>query len=154
MTKTTEEHRKTAFDMFATGAKREEVAEALSVDRSTVSNWIRKCPEFGKAHREAKQVYADELAESLIALAEKPIDGNPKLANAEIQRRRLLADNIKWISSKLLPKVYGDKIQLEGEVIHNVSPLAQLRKLEQLRASKPPAIEAGTVPEEEEEPCF
>lgn len=156
MTKT--EQREIAFDIFASGGTREEVAEALGVCRTTVSNYIRNDDEFKQMHMEAKQLFADELVEKLMRKAQAELPVNPKLAGAEVQRRRLEADNIKWISARLLPKVYGDRLHLEGEVNHTLSPLAQLRALEVPEVPKlpkqPTAIEAEIVEEVEQEPCF
>lgn len=156
---TKEEQREIAFDIFASGGTREEVAEALGVCRKTISNYIRNDDDFKQMHIEAKQLFADELTEKLMSKAQAPLPANPKLAGAEVQRRRLEADNIKWISSKLLPKVYGDKLHLEGEVNHTLSPLAQLRLLETQPepakiAPSPPVIEVDLVEAEEEIGCF
>jgi len=38
--------------------------------------------------------------------------------NAEMQRRRLEVDTMKWLATKLAPRLYGDKtrLELEGEL--------------------------------------
>ena len=89
-------------------------------------------PEVKEAYVTAKRVYANDLAEDVMRQASAPLHDDPKLANAEIQRRRLIVDTSKWVASKLLPKVYGDNLVIDhkhsGEVV--ISPLAQLRALE------------------------
>lgn len=88
---------------------------------------------------EAKRIYAHDVAEAIMREASAPLHPNPKLANAEVQRRRLIVDASKWIACKLLPKVYGDNLVIDhnhsGKV--ELSPLAQLRQLE----SKGPVVE-------------
>ena len=121
--------------MTARGGKRGEMAEVLGISRSTLERWLA----FGSgedamrsAYEEGKRAYAYGLAEELVEDASGPLHGDPKLANAEVQRRRLMVDTKKWIAARLLPKVYGDNMQINhehsGEVL--VSPLAQLRQLE------------------------
>lgn len=124
----------TMRDKAADGAKRVEIAEAMGVSKATLATWIMtdEFPEVRETYRLAKQVYANDLAEDIMENANAPLHDDPKLAHAEIQRRRLIVDSSKWIASKLLPKVYGDNLMIDhkhsGEVV--ISPLAQLRALE------------------------
>jgi len=113
-------------------------------------------PEIKSVYLAAKQAYAADLAEDVMLQASAPLHDNPKLANAEVQRRRLIVETSKWIASKLLPKVYGDNLKINHEHSGKIqlSPLAQLRQLE----SKGPVIDvplhaiiANTVSEED---CF
>jgi hypothetical protein len=43
-------------------------------------------------------------------------DGNLKPNPVAVQRDRLILDTDKWLLSKLMPKKYGDRLTLEGEV--------------------------------------
>ena len=132
-------------DLASEGAKRQEIADAMGVSRTTLAGWIvgNDFPEIKQRYIQAKQVYANDLAENLMAEASAPLHSNPKLANAEVQRRRLIVDTSKWIACKLLPKVYGDHLKIDhehsGEVV--LSPLAQLRQLE----AKGPVIDMHEV---------
>lgn len=148
----------TLSDMVAEGSKRHEIADAIGVSRATLATWIisNEFPEIRELYLTAKQVYAGDLAERVMDEASAPLHDNPKLANAEVQRRRLIVDTSKWIASKLLPKVYGDNLKINHEHSGKIqlSPLAQLRQLE----SKGPVIDvplhaiiANTVSEED---CF
>jgi hypothetical protein len=92
--------------------------------------------QYARARAEQAQVMADEIAEIADStelgeiVTEKPVlvEGIPlrdKAGNLVLTQERKLADMIehrklriearKWLASKLLPKVYGDKLQLGGE---------------------------------------
>lgn len=121
--------------LAAKGKGRAEIAKRMKISYATLARWISQdeYPEIKKAYLEAKQTYAQDLAERLVQIVDDPLPEDNKRAHVEIQRRRLKSDNIKWITSKLLPKVYGDNLKINhehsGEVA--ISPLAQLRQLEQ-----------------------
>lgn len=145
----------------AAGAKRADIAEAAGVSLTVLSKWIStdQQPEAAFAYREGRKVMADELAESIMEEARAPLHENPKLAHAEVARRRLVVETIKWVTSKLLPKTYGDNLQVE----HNhsgtveVSPLAQLRQLESRLPPTPTprVLEAEILPSDVgEADCF
>lgn len=75
-------------------------------NRSTVHNWLLS-PEHKDFldHYEASRilqadVYADEM------------DDIAKDETIDTQRARLIIDTRKWVSSKLKPKKYGDKIDM------------------------------------------
>ncbi len=135
----------TLADLAGEGAKRSEIAKAMGVSRATIATWVisDEFPEVKAAYLAGKQAYAAELAEDLMRQASAPLHDDPKLANAEVQRRKLIVDTSKWVASKLLPKVYGDNLKINhehtGEVV--LSPLAQLRQLE----SKGPVVAVDAV---------
>ena len=131
-----------------------DIAEAIGVSHMTLARWLiqDELPEVKDAYLKAKQAYANDLAEDVMRQANAPLHEDPKLANAEIQRRRLIVDTSKWVASKLLPKVYGDNLHINhahsGEI--KMSPLAQLRQLEAKGpivdiSKQQPVIEAEVV---------
>lgn len=69
------------------------------------------------ASPELQEQYAGARARMLDAQAEELEDIGERAANAEsaveVAGLRLLADNRKWLLSKLAPKKYGDKVQAE-----------------------------------------
>lgn len=126
-----EDHLGTLVDITANGGSRKAAAEAMGISPSTLGAWITgaRYPEVKDAWLQAKQIYAMDVADSIMEVASAPLHEDPKLANAEVTRRRLIVDSSKWVASRLLPKVYGEQIALDvsGEVA--MSPLAQLRML-------------------------
>ena len=147
-------------EMCADGARFFDMADALGIGRATFAKWVgpdSPFPELAKAYKEGKQAYAHALGMSLMERAEQPLHDNPKLANAAVARQRLIVDTAKWVSGKLLPKVYGDNLVIDhkhsGEV--TVSPLAQLRQLEGGDDARPTKGRVIDAPEEiSEEDCF
>lgn len=134
--------------MASEGKTRREIATKMGISHGTLATWVlsEEFPEVRQRYLAAKQAYANDLAEDIMRQASAPLHENPKLANAEVQRRKLIVDTSRWVASKLLPKVYGDNLHINhahsGKI--ELSPLAQLRKLE----TKPPAstvIEAEVV---------
>jgi transcriptional regulator with XRE-family HTH domain len=142
----------TMTDLAADGATRLEIAAAMGISKRTLARLVisNEFPEVKERYLAAKQAYASDLADDIMRQASSPLLDDPKLANAEVQRRRLIVETSKWVAQKLLPKVYGDNLH----IAHNhtgtiaLSPLAQLRQLE---APAPrvidvtPSIEAITV---------
>jgi hypothetical protein len=91
---------------------------------STVFKWIRTIPEFSQQYDKAKAESADSLAEEILDIADDGTndwmerngkDGEKQTVfNTEhVQRSRLRVDARKWIASKLKPKKYGDKTEVE-----------------------------------------
>jgi hypothetical protein len=88
----------------------------------TVCVWLASGDEsfsgFQEQYARARQVQAELLADEIIDIAddssrdtEETDMGN--VTNYEnIQRSKLRIDTRKWIASKLLPKKYGDKLDL------------------------------------------
>jgi hypothetical protein len=79
-------------------------------DRQTVHNWMKSHPDFFDAYTYARQLQADSLAEQVISEAMNSHD-------APIGRLRM--DALKWYASKLAPKKYGDKIEVESNSQQN-----------------------------------
>ena len=71
----------------------------------TIYNWINRYSDFREQYRIAKMLQMDTLADRLLDIA----DDDPNL-----QRARLMCDNIKWLASKLKPKKYGNRLALVG----------------------------------------
>ena len=79
---------------------------------ATVMRWLQSAEEWGVAFRDqyarARAQQAELNAERLIEVAE-----NAEETSAGVQKARLLSDNIKWAASKLLPKKYGDRVDVK-----------------------------------------
>jgi hypothetical protein len=94
---------------------------------STVSKWIAEDRDgLTDKYAKAKQAGIDYLADELIDIADDGSNDwmanndpdNPGYrANGEsAARSRLRLDTRKWIASKLKPKVYGDKLDIDANV--------------------------------------
>lgn len=71
--------------------------------RETIRQWLRDVPEFVGQYARAREEQADHYAEEIIDIADTSED-------AQIGRLRI--DARKWTASKLAPKKYGDKLDL------------------------------------------
>ncbi len=93
--------------------------------RETVRRWQDKHEGFSGVYTRAREMQADHYADMIIAIAH---DGSKDLVERQkrgetvkvvdqdhIQRDRLKVDALKWISSKMAPKSYGDRLQHTGE---------------------------------------
>ncbi len=69
---------------------------------SSVFKWLAEKPEFSKQYAQAKQECADAMVEDMLEIADD--------TNGDAARDRLRVDTRKWISSRLKPKKYGDKV--------------------------------------------
>ncbi len=92
---------------------------------STVMGWLfdGNHNEFSEQYARAREAQAEIRADEIVDIADDDsndftADKDGKLvANSEhIQRSRLRVDARKWIAAKLLPKRYGDKLDLGGTV--------------------------------------
>jgi hypothetical protein len=88
--------------------------------KSTVCRWLDENAAFQDQYARARTVQADHFAEEIVAIAdEEPIvrvNGEEKdvsLDGGFVARQRLRVDARKWFASKVAPKKYGDKIDVE-----------------------------------------
>ena len=90
-------------------------------DPSTVLRWAEQRPEFAQQYAQARargyQLLADEIIEISDDSSEDVIqtDRGPVVDAERVARSRLRVDSRKWMLSKMLPKIYGDKLTLDGD---------------------------------------
>jgi hypothetical protein len=75
--------------------------------RATVFSWMNKQPEFMNNYTRAKQEAADAYAEDIEDIAHEVRSGK-----LDPNAGRVAGDLLKWTSSKLKPKKYGDKLDV------------------------------------------
>ena len=129
-------------DRIVGGQTYTEIAEDLGVSIGAFIAWIASEGERSVRAREARIQAAqswDDKAEKIIADAKSQL---------ELQKARELAQHLRWRASKIAPRDYGDKLQVESNVnIVNLSEeeIARRRAAiqEKLNGEQaPPAIEA------------
>jgi len=87
---------------------------------TTVYMWLRRHEPFRKQYEEARKdgahTYADQIAHIIDMEPLKVTDelGNVKIDPGSISWNRLRMDGRKWLAAKYLPKVYGERIGVEG----------------------------------------
>lgn len=96
--------------------------------RSTIYEWLldKDKKEFSDKYEKASNTRTEQMFDELEEIA-----SNPKI---DVKRARLMTDVRKWYLSKIVPKKYGDKIDLTsgGDKITQPSNSAILELAEQL----------------------
>lgn len=106
---------------------------------NTIYRWRDIVPGFREMYAQAKMKQADFLAEEIVDIADNARNDFMETVSEEegvgyrlngehVNRSRLRIDTRKWIASKLLPRVYGDKIQTETRI--TISHEDALKELE------------------------
>ena len=94
------------------------VSRDVGVDVSNILRWINDNKEFREQYTRAKEEQADYLVEEMIDISEHTEEDHTPFTGANvIQRDRLRVETRKWIASKLKPKKYGDKLDIEHTVV-------------------------------------
>ena len=89
--------------------------------RSTVYAWLTDDVDgFSDRYARARTIQAETIADELIEIADDNsrdvrvgLDGRETPDFDHIARSRLRVDTRKWLLSKMLPKQYGEKTQME-----------------------------------------
>lgn len=90
--------------------------------QDTLFTWLKKYPEFSEQYAQAKICQIELLVDEILEISDDAsqdqyvnelgaLVSNPPAIN----RARLKVDSRKWLASKLVPKVYGNKIDIEGD---------------------------------------
>ena len=98
---------------------------------NTVMRWLEKFQDFRERYTLAREAQQDYEADNLIAISDNP--------NIEPENKRLMIDARKWRASKLAPKKYGDKQQIDLNTTVDINALiisAASRGLEILSGDK------------------
>jgi hypothetical protein len=110
-------------DMLEDGASLRKACESVGTTHSTIIHWTKENEAFLNQYTRAREVGYKLLADEIIDIAdEKEVqvrydgeDTTLDLSPTAIARNRLRVDTRKWMLSKMLPKIYGDKLELSGD---------------------------------------
>lgn len=102
--------------------------------QDTLFTWLKIYPEFSEQYAQAKICQIELLINEILEISddasqdqyvneEGVLVSNPQAIN----RARLKVDTRKWLACKLVPKVYGNKIDIESD--SKLSMSEELRKL-------------------------
>ena len=104
-TKTTEPQE--AIELICAGLSVKKACQQVGMSHVHFFRIINNDNELGNQYARAMEMRADVLFDETIDIADNP---DP---DADTQRDRLRVDARKWVTSKMLPKKYGDKITQE-----------------------------------------
>ncbi len=111
------------FDRIATTSLSvKNICKELHVNYSTVREWIaNKEHPMADLYTRAKQLQIENLAEEILEIAD---DETKDMFDTEmgqqhnptaVNRSKTRIDSRKWLLSKLDPKKYGDKLEIENK---------------------------------------
>ena len=116
----------TICNRLSSGESLREICDCNGMpSKETVRNWLRDNNEFLAQYAQARRDQMDHYAEEILDIAndgrndwevrENHRTGSEfTVLNSEaVARSRLRVDTIKWLMSKLAPKKYGEKIEVE-----------------------------------------
>jgi terminase small subunit len=83
-------------------------AEAGMPARGTVYRWLIENADFQDQYARAREKQADYFAEEIIEIAD-----SAEAESAAVSKAKLQIDARKWAASKIAPKRYGDKQELD-----------------------------------------
>jgi molybdenum-dependent DNA-binding transcriptional regulator ModE len=95
----------------------------IGLDKKSFLLMVEKDSTLLHQYTRATEARADLIAERMVRNSHNRAndfytdsDGNLKPNPVAVQRDRLILDTDKWLLSKLMPKKYGDRLTLDGEV--------------------------------------
>lgn len=122
------------LDLLAKGLTLKEICRRDGMPpSSTVRSWALDDREgFFAPYARAREIGCYELVDEIIEIAddaqndwmERNAQGDEKagwqINHEHVQRSRLRIDTRKWVASKVLPKVFGDKVELGDESLEQL----------------------------------
>ena len=110
-------------DIQENGATLSQACKDREITRMQFIDYIEKDVRLVDAYARAVEYRNDLKAENIIRLAHSRTndfytdkDGNIRPNPVAVQRDRLIIDSEKWLLSKLAPKKYGDRIQIDADI--------------------------------------
>lgn len=84
---------------------------------STFLIWLSENEEYSKQYARATHLRADNMFDEITEIANHTNeDHTPFTGGNVVQRDRLRIDAIKWQISKMNPKKYGDKLEIDAKM--------------------------------------
>ena len=112
----TSENSERICEIIAAGGSLREVARVMGLTEAAIRKWAKDDKEFGEHYSKAMVDRWEKMADELVELADADCTGpDGRADNALVQQRRLQVDTRKWILSKMLPRRFGDKVEITGD---------------------------------------
>jgi hypothetical protein len=101
---------KVVIDALQAGKSLRAAAAEAGIGHTTVLFWVDQHKDFADQYARARDIGYRLLADELIELSDRPVGG---ITSEGVQHARLQVDTRKWMLSKMLPKLYGERIEHE-----------------------------------------
>lgn len=112
------------------GKSLRKAAKAQGISHGTFMRWVDAEPELADQYARARARLLDFQAEELETIGEAAAAArNP----VKVAGLRLQSDNRKWLLSKLAPKKYGDKMDLNHGGSIGISIAEQIKQAHEAR---------------------
>jgi hypothetical protein len=98
--------------MSGDGLSLKAACDRVGVKRIVARTWADTVPEFAARLREARQISYEHWAEEILSIADS-VRGSDSVA--AVQAARVAIDSRKWLLARVLPTVYGDKVEVTGK---------------------------------------
>ncbi len=107
---------------MAQGKSTRAMAEELGVSHWDFFEWIHETPQREQRYARAMEARAQWWANEIERVCEEPVRRNEKgnLDPADVQMKRLKVDTLKWVAAKFAPKRFGDRVEVDATVKHDV----------------------------------
>lgn len=120
--------------MLEDGKSLRAACKELDLSPRTVLDWANANDAFSTQYTRAREVGYKLLADEIIDIADEKVvqvrydgeDTTLDLSPTAIARNRLRVDTRKWMLSKMLPKIYGDKLELSGDAENPVQTVTRI----------------------------
>lgn len=120
-----DEQQRHVCTLIATGKSIEKACQLAGVTEYRYTKWLAELPAFEQAVRRARAIIVDRRVDRIAEVARTEPDVN---------RAALIIKTDQWLASKLIPKVYGDRLDLNiTQTIDIGSALAEARNRAALR---------------------
>jgi hypothetical protein len=108
------------LDKLSIGKSLREICSVKGMpSESLVRKWVMQDEDFGAQYARAREAGMEALADEILQIADSQEgdvfvkeDGTEIVNHDAIQRAKLRVDTRKWIMSKIAPKKYGDRLDL------------------------------------------
>ena len=94
------------LDRIASGQSLVQAAKANSMSWSTFFDWIKEEEGLADKYARARELQAEYYADEIVRISDETEDP---------QKARLQVDARKWVASKLLPRKYGERIDVTSK---------------------------------------
>lgn len=87
-----------------------QAAAEVGVNEAAVRELRRRDEAFATQYTHARQAGYMRMGDEIVEIADEPVEGSD-----QAMRQRTRIDTRRWLLSKALPKVFGDKLQVESK---------------------------------------
>ncbi len=106
-------------ELISNGMSAVKACREKSIQPSVYFDWLSKMEQYARAHAKAMECRSEILFDEIIDIAEESNadvymddNGNVKTNGEVVQRSKLKIDARKWMLGKMMPKKYGDKLDV------------------------------------------